>query len=260
MTGGQVPRIDRASGVPAYRQVADELRKRIREGTYAPGAQLPSERELSELFSTSRVTIRQAIAELRTEGLIVAEHGRGLFVRPQRDVQRLSRGRLSTAERQAGRGTFLTDATHRGFTPRVEVEIRHEPTDGRTAQFLDLDQHTDVVVRDRLMFADDRPVQIAISRLPSDLVQGTAIEQDDTGPGGIYARLDELGHGPTHFTEIVSARMPSPEESSALQLSGGTPVLLITRIAYDSTNRPVELNDMVLAADHYELVYELPAE
>jgi GntR family transcriptional regulator len=54
--------------------------------------------------------------------------------------------------------------------------------------------------------------------------------------------------------------MPRPEESSALQLSGGTPVLLITRIAYDSNNRPVEVNDVVLAADHYELIYELPAE
>jgi GntR family transcriptional regulator len=260
MTGGQVPRIDRASGVPAYRQVADELRKQIREGTYAPGTQLPSERELSELFGTSRVTVRQAIAELRSQGLIIAEHGRGLFVRPHREVQRLSRTRLSKAERQAGRGTFLTDATHHGFTPRVEVEIRHETADTRTAQLLDLDPHAEVVVRDRLMFADDRPVQIAISRLPGDLARGTLIDQEDTGPGGIYARLDDLGHGPTHFTEIVSARMPTPEESSALQLSGGTPVLLITRIAYDSTNRPVEVNDMVLAADHYELVYELPGE
>jgi GntR family transcriptional regulator len=255
-----VPRIDRTSGVPAYRQVADELRRRIRDGIYAPATQLPSERELSELFGTSRVTIRQAIAELRSEGLIIAEHGRGLFVRPQRNVQRLSRSRLSTSERQAGRGTFLTDATQHGFTPRVEVEIRHESADDRTAHLLDLDQHANIVVRDRLMFADDRPVQIAVSRLPADLIRGTPIEQEDTGPGGIYARLDELGHRPTHFTEIVSARMPRPEESSALQLSGGTPVLLITRIAYDTNNRPVEVNDMVLAADHYELVYELPEE
>ncbi|MGH3801582.1 MAG: GntR family transcriptional regulator [Pseudonocardiaceae bacterium] len=107
---------------------------------------MPSERELSELFSTSRVTVRQAIAELRSEGLIVAEHGRGLFVRPHRDVQRLSRSRLSTSERQAGRGTFLTDATHRGFTPRVEVEIHHETADDRTARLLDLDPHAEVVV------------------------------------------------------------------------------------------------------------------
>lgn len=255
-----MPRIDRASGVPAYRQVADELRQRIREGSYAPGVQLPSERDLSEFYATSRVTIRQAIAELRAEGLIVAEHGRGLFVRPQRDVQRLGRSRLSNSERKAGRGAFVTDATHSGFTPRVEVEIRYEAADDRTAEFLSLDRGADVLVRDRLMFADDRPVQVAVSRLPGELVRGTAVEQQHTGPGGIYARLDELGHRPARFVEVVSARMPRPEEASALQLTGGTPVLLITRVAYDSDDRPVEFNDMVLAADHYELVYELPGE
>jgi hypothetical protein len=123
-----------------------------------------------------------------------------------------------------------------------------------------LDQHAEVVARDRLMLADDRPVQIAVSRLPGDLARGTPIEQEDTRPGGIYARLDDLGHGPTHFTVIVSARMPGPEESPALALSGGTPVLLITQVAYDSNDRPFEVNDMVLAADHYELVYEVPGE
>lgn len=255
-----MPRIDRASGLPAYRQVADHLRQRIRSLTYPPGDQLPSERELAELYATSRVTVRQAVAELRAEGLIVAEHGRGLFVRPQRHVERLGRSRLSRTERQAGRGAFLTDAAHHSFTPRVEVEIRRERADDRTADLLSLEHGAHVLVRDRLMFADERPVQMAASRLSDDLVHGTAVEQENTGPGGIYARLEELGRGPTHFTEIVRARMPAPEEASALQLTGGTPVLLITRVAYDSDGRPVEMNDMVLAADHYELVYELPTE
>ena len=116
------------------------------------------------------------------------------------------------------------------------------------------------LVRDRLMFADEHPAQLAKSFLPAALVKGTAIEHEDTGPGGIYARLDELGRGPARFVEIVGSRMPSPEESAALQLVGGTPVLLVTRIAYDSAGRPVEVNDMVLAADHYELVYEVPAD
>jgi len=255
-----VARIDRASGVPAYRQLADQLRSRIRAGTYAPGQRLPSERELGELFDTSRLTVRLATAALRSEGLIVAEHGRGLFVRRRPVVQRLGRTRLRRAERDAGRGTFTTDATHAGFTARVEVEVGYEDADERTAELLALDVHTPVLLRDRLMFADERPVQVARSRLPADLARGTAIERDDTGPGGIYARLAELGHGPVRYRETVSSRMPTPEEASALQLADGTPVLLITRIAYDSTDRPVEVNDIVLAADHYELVYDLPGE
>jgi GntR family transcriptional regulator len=255
-----LPGIDRTSGLPAYRQLADQLRSQIRSGEYAPGARLQSERELSDRHGTSRVTVRQAIAELRAEGLIVAEHGRGLYVRQRPAVQRLGRSRLSKGERDAGRGTFVSDAQAQRFTPKVEVEIRTEEADARTAEFLQLADGGSVLVRDRLMFADDHPVQIARSRLPLDLVQGTAIAEPDTGPGGIYARLAELGREPTHFVEMVSARMPTPEEASALQLVDGTPVVLVTRVAYDDRNRPVEVNSMVLAADRYELVYEISGD
>lgn len=252
--------IDRTSGLPTYRQVADQLRALVRGGEYGPGDQLPSERELSNRYSTSRVTIRQAIAELRAEGLIVAEHGRGLFVRRTPTVHRLGRSRLSASEREAGRGTFTSDAIAQQFTPRVEVEIKIEPADARTAELLRLETDATVLVRDRLMFADDQPVQIARSCLPFALVKGTAITEENTGPGGIYARLADIGHSPTHFVEYIASRMPIPEEASALQLMDGTPVLLITRVAYDKNSTPVEVNNMVLAADRYELSYEISAD
>lgn len=255
-----MPQIDRTSGLPAYRQLADQLRARIKSGEYAPGSRLHSERELSDMYQTSRVTVRQAIAELRAEGVIAAEHGRGLFVRQRPPVQRLGRTRLSSRERQAGRGTFTTDASTQQFTPRVEVDVRTETADARTAEQLQLDHGTTVVIRDRLMFADDHPVQIARSRLPYALVADTPIQQENTGPGGIYARLAEIGHAPTHFVESVAARMPTPEEAAALQLIEGTPVLLISRVAFDAADTPVETNDMILAADRYELVYEIPAD
>lgn len=91
---------DRVSGLPAYRRVANQLRTQIVAGEYAPGAQLPSERELVERYAVSRPTIRQAIGVLHTEGLVVAEHGRGVFVRPKPVVQRLERNRLGPARAQ----------------------------------------------------------------------------------------------------------------------------------------------------------------
>lgn len=251
---------DRVSGLPAYRQVANQLRAQIVAGEYSPGAQLPSERELVEHYAVSRPTIRQAIGVLRTEGLVVAEHGRGLFVRPKPVVQRLSRNRLSRRERSESRGTFLTDADVNDFTPRVEVSVRIEAADSRTAQMLGIDLGTPVAVRERLMFADDLPVQLAVSRLPRDLTEGTAMEETDTGPGGIYARLEDRGHTLGHFTEFVTARLPESNEASALHLTTGTPVLAVSRVALDTEGRAVEVNDMVLPGDRYELMYELPAE
>jgi len=251
--------IDRASGLPAYRQVANDLRTKIAAGDHAPGAQLPSERELVERYEVSRPTIRQAIGVLRVEGLVLAEHGRGLFVRPKPRVQRLGRNRLSRRERSESRGTFLTDAHVNQFIPRVEVSIRVEDADGRIAELLNIAPGSPVVARERVMFADDLPVQLAIARLPRDLTQGTAIEEEDTGSGGIYARLEENGHVLDHFTEFVTARLPSSDEATALHLNHGTPVLAVTRVALSSSGRVVEANDMVLPGDRYELMYELPA-
>lgn len=63
-----------------WRQVADDLTADINSGTLPPGAKLPGEQELSEIYSVARVTVRRAIIELRREGLLTVTVGRGTFV------------------------------------------------------------------------------------------------------------------------------------------------------------------------------------
>ncbi|MEV4271240.1 GntR family transcriptional regulator [Micromonospora aurantiaca (nom. illeg.)] len=67
-------------GQPRYRLIADELRRRIESGAIRPGNLLPTESALTAEFRASRGTIRQAIATLRDERLVVTEHGRGTYV------------------------------------------------------------------------------------------------------------------------------------------------------------------------------------
>jgi len=110
------------------------------------------------------------------------------------------------------------------------------------------------------MLADGQSLKLAVSYLPHELVKGTRIEQPDTGPGGTYARLEEMGHRLARFEERVTARMPSPDEARSLDLRPGTPVILVARTAYATGNRPVEICDTVMAADRYELVYDIPAK
>lgn len=251
--------INRQSGVPAFRQVAGDIRERIASGELGEGGRLPSERELVETYGVSRPTVRDAIALLRSEGAVQAEHGRGVFVKPPAIVHRLARNRLSRAARQRNEGAFLGDAVQEGFTPSSSVTIRFEPADERTASLLNIPTGTEVTVRDRTMRADGLPVQLAVSRLPREITRDSAIEQVETGPGGAYARLEEAGHTLTSFAEYVRARMPNPDERSALQLNDGVPVMLVTRIAF-SGDKPVEINDIVLSADRYELAYEWPTD
>jgi GntR family transcriptional regulator len=122
----------------------------------------------------------------------------------------------------------------------------------------DVPAGTELTVRTRVLHADGAAVQLATSRLAREITRGTAIEDQDTGAGGLYARLEESGHRLEHFAEHVGARMPTPDEQQLLQLPTGQPVLAVTRVAYG--DRPVEVNDMVLAGDRYELSYEWPAD
>src|SRR5829696_5301635 len=82
--------VSRASGRPAYSQIADALREQLRAGDFPPGAQLPTERELQQRWGVSSRTIRVALDQLRAEGLIVSYQGRGVFVREQAVPRRLS--------------------------------------------------------------------------------------------------------------------------------------------------------------------------
>ena len=70
------------SGMPAYLQVADDLRTQIRTGTLEPGAQLPSMTQLRQRYGVSNTVVRDALNELRREGLVVGQQGKGVFVRP----------------------------------------------------------------------------------------------------------------------------------------------------------------------------------
>lgn len=115
------------------------------------------------------------------------------------------------------------------------------------------------VVRPLVRVADGKPVLLATSFLPAALVAGSAITREDTGPGGTYARLGELGFPPVRFREEVRSRMPSQDEANRLRLSVGTPVMLICRTAFAAEERPVEVNEMTLDSASYVLEYDFDA-
>ena len=206
------------------------------------------------------MTVRQAIQELKTEGLVVSEHGRGVFVRAAPVVRRLASERFARRHRERGKAAFSAEAEKAGYEAHVDrINVYEVPAPDEVAERLKLTPGDPIVVRDRRYLANNEPVETAVSYLPADLARGTAIAEQDTGPGGIYARLEEAGHILDHFVEEVAARMPTPDERRALQLGPGVPVLTVLRTAYDRTGRPVEVCDTVKAAHAYVLEYDFPA-
>lgn len=252
--------IDPTSDRPVFKQIADRLRSAIYSGELIAGARLPSEQELMDAHGVARGTIRQAVNLLRSEGLVRTEHGRGTFVRDRPPVRRLAHDRFARRHRDRGRAAYLAELEAEGRVADVEVlAVERARAPDEVAVWLHLGLGAEVLVRRRRYLADGEPMEVATSYVPWELAEGTLITERDTGPGGIYARLEERGHRLKRFSEEVTARMPSADEIRALRLQPGVPVFRLVRVAYDTDEMPVEACDTVMAADRYVLSYELPA-
>jgi GntR family transcriptional regulator len=252
--------LDPASDRPVYKQIADHLRTAITRRRLREGDRLPSEARLMAHYGVARMTIRNAMRLLRDEGLVIAEHGRGVYVRRRPPVRRLASDRFAQRHRKKGKAAFMAEAEQAAATPGVDMlKVREGRAPADVADRLRIADGDRVVIRSRRYSLDGRPVETAVSYIPADLARGTPIADLNPGPGGIYARLEEQGHTLERFTEDVTARMPTPEEARLLDLATGVPVFRLIRVAYDLADRALEVCDTVMAADTYLLSYELSA-
>lgn len=252
--------VDRGADRAVFRQIADHLREAIRTGALTEGERLPSESQLQEHYAVQKMTTRAAVDVLKGEGLVAAEHGRGVFVRRRPQVRLLATDRFARKHRKHGKAALLAEAESAGST--LTVDALHVSETARVPEVaapLGLAPKERVIVRSRRYLVDGHPVELAVSYIPAAIARGTQIAEPDTGPGGIHARLEDLGHRLDRFTEQVSARMPEPAEARALALPPGVPVFRLVRTAYDTTGRAVEVCDTVLSAEANVLEHDLPA-
>lgn len=251
--------VDKSSDRPVFKQIADDLREQIQGGVWVPGDRIPSEAQLMRRHGVARMTVRQALSALKAEGLLLAEHGRGVFVRGRPVVRRVASDRFARRHRQAGQAAFIAEAEGIAAPSVDELDVGHEVASPEVLESLGLPPRAKVLARRRRYLLDGLPVELAASYVPSSMARGTAIEERHTGPGGIYARLEENGHELAEFIEEVGARMPTPEERARLRLPEGSPVLTVRRTAFDTNGIQVEMTDTVKAAPSYLLEYRFPA-
>lgn len=245
-------------GRPKYQQIAEALKAAIEAGEYAPGDRLPGENHLMHEYEVARMTARQALGILQSEGITEARKGAGVYVRTFRPLRRRGIQRLAQSTWGSGRSVWSDDSEGRELVID-EATLGEQPPPPQVAGVLGLYGEEAVFVRSRRFVLDGKPVLLSRSFLPAGLVKGSAITAEDTGPGGIYARLGELGHGPVHFREELHSRMPSTEETERLRLPAGTPVTVIYRTAFTFDGSAVEVNEMTLDSSAYVLEYDFDA-
>jgi GntR family transcriptional regulator len=246
------------TGQPKYQRIADELRAAIESGQYRPGDRLPGENTLASDFNAAPLTIRQALGLLRGEGLIESRKGSGVYVQSFRPIRRRGIHRLARERWQSGRSIWSADDDRSPDVDQISVTEAATPPD-RIRHVLGLGDDETVCTRGRRYVMEGRPVSLAVSYLPQNLVAGTPITQAAPGPGGIYARLADLGHAPTHFREEIRSRMPTAEEAARLSIPADRAVLKLVRTAFDTEGTAVEVNEMTLDSAVYVLDYEFDA-
>ncbi|MEU8265837.1 GntR family transcriptional regulator [Sphaerisporangium sp. NPDC049002] len=241
-------------------RIADDLRARIEVGEYAAGDQLPTYEQLTRRYLCSSGVARKAIDLLRQQGLVISKQGKGVFVRERVQPKRHGIDRYARSKWKHG-GTAIHDAEagSQGLSvQQLYRELGEVPAPPAIATAFGIDEGGPVWVRKRTTVVDGRPHQLADSYYPLDLALGTRLTEEKSGPGGGFARLDEAGDPLAEISEEWSARMPTSPESVSLQLPGGTPVMDLTRIVYDTKGRAVEVMLAVIAADTVRMFYRFP--
>lgn len=244
---------------PIQVRIADDIRIKIEAGEYPPGSRLPTLDQLAASYLCSLAAARGAVDLLRQQGLVVTVQGRGSFVRERPRARRHGIERYARSRWKAGRPILTAEAEEQGHTAgQVIRELAEVPAPKPVAERLQIEPGTPVWVRRRTTLIDDRPNQLADSYYELDVVRGTAIMQEDTGPGGGFARLEDAGYILDRIREEWSVRMPTSPESIALRLPAGTPVVELIRTTYDTTGRAVEVMLAVMAGDMVTFAYEFP--
>ncbi len=249
---------------PLYRQIADDLNRRIEVGELEPGSQLPTELELREQYdNASRNTVRDAIRWLTTRGLVVTQPGRGTFVvgkiTPFIVPLNPSPDSGAAAETTAAFGDVvrLQGGEPSFGPPRVEVQNARE----EIARELQIEMRDSVVSRHQQRFIDGVPSSLQTSFYPMQFVLDGAVallEATDIKAGATVYVEQKLGIRQAGYRDRLTVRPPNGGEVSFFKVPDDGSVLMVVvhRTAYAEGGRPIRFTASIYPADRNHFVID----
>ena len=238
-------KLDKASPVQLYYQLAELLKDQIAAGELKSGAQLPSERELSERSAISRMTVRQAVAYLVREGVLAVKPGIGTFVA----APKLTYDALHLVG-------FTEEAMRQGRSAQSRVlEQGMTLPSVRIAASLQLQPDALVIKIVRVRFLDDTPLLLETSFIPADLCPGLA--QAELASHSLYALLERtygIRLGRSHQTFEATIANDYEQHLFAIQL--GAAMILLEGVVYSEAEQPVEYFKTIYRGDRFKFALE----
>lgn len=227
--------------MPLYAQLKNLIKFRIASGQLKAHDLLPGERRLMHDYGLSRTTVRQALSELVSEGVLYRRHGKGTFVAPRRLEQNL-----------ATLMGFAEELHARGINPQVRVltaSMCQAPPEA--ASHLGLPPGEEVAFIERLISVDGEPLFVDRTYLVAPV--GPSVLGADLAKEPIYTVVEHLGYPIREGTQTIAAVSLTDAESRLLQVRRGSPALLIRRITYvQAVSSPIEYTEALYRADRYQ--------
>jgi GntR family transcriptional regulator len=239
---------------PLYRQIAKKLRSKIESGMIKPGDQLPTEDVLMEEYHTSRNTVRAALRELATRGLIDTQHGKGTFV-----IELVSPIVTTlTTDPKTGSGggegrVYTAEVAKSGRTATVSgTRVELGRASALVASSLDIPDGTYVVSRHQKRYVDNLPWSLQISYYPMSLSErAPRLREEDSLEQGTVAYLAGLGITQAGYRDAIEVRSPDDGEANYfdIEADGHIKVVVIHRTAFDQNGVRIRFTVTVYRAD-----------
>lgn len=228
-----------------YIQVKDILIERIQNGIWKTNTLIPTEQELMKEFKVSRTTLRQAINILVQSELLEKKQGRGTIVKQQNLMGNL--GRLKG---------FAEEVRSKGQVPRSKV-LRSETkkTFFQEQTALNMEEDEEVLVIERIRFADDAPIAIEKSAWPKEI--GDLLLENNLNEANYYEILERHNIYLKNAQEKIRAINATIEEADLLGIRPGESLLEMTRLSYGMNDRPIEFTKTKYRSDLYQYSIDL---
>ncbi len=240
--------LDKNSFEPLYFQMQTQLEHKIRSGQLAVHDPLPGEAELSRIFGVSRMTSRQALQGLTTDGFAYRERGRGTFVCAAKVEKHIAHLLGFSAEMRL-----------LGLKASTKVLARATgPASAQVAASLQISAQSPVTTLHRLRLANGEPIAIEQVWVPTTRFPG--IDGIDFSRTSLYETLkDRFGVKIGAANETIEARGASKDEAGLLEIAPKSSLLVVSRTLLDAEGRPVELAHSLYRGDRYRAVLTIPA-
>jgi len=232
--------IDKKSPIPVYYQLKNIILKKIKDGEFSEGSLIPSERDLGESLNISRMTVRQALNQLVSEGVLFREKGKGTFVAKGKIVQRNIM-------------SFSDTVREKGMVPSTQV-LYFEKVYGIQSinDCLELKEEDILYNIKRLRLANEIPIAIEEVFIPERYCPN--LEAFDP-KFSLYKFLkEEYSLEINYMDNTIEAAKPGKEEKKLLAIADSTPVLRISSINYNEAGEKLFYEKDIYRSDEYNYI------